>query len=398
MASALQLVPIDEDAAAAADEHRPANHDEPLMRSGDYCMLGLLAFSVVAVVLRMVVKDSTVGLETDRCFAEQGVISKHMHCVSTNGTHSFADFLATQGAKKGHPYYEQEKERVQEQKSRHRHPTTSDYHRRSLLDAASDGSSAGGSRTGGSSASSSASSSAGGSNATRTPLCAGASIVTFLNVHLPKAAGSSAECTLSGKGTLERTGKSIWPFDISEVVRARSGVEFREFGNHNTYQDFMSGLPGASAAVRAAYPLGPCPHPTGVWPAGGQGCTPHHTHQAAAAAAAAATAPTPSAAAHEHTASASPPLALPSSCTPLVTWMQDPAKRFVSAFYEHSGRGARNHPSAAEKASELIRRYDEGRITPDELVKWPKRNEISGFLYHAASQRRNYMLWNHVAQ
>ena len=78
--------------------------------------------------------------------------------------------------------------------------------------------------------------------------------------------------------------------------------------------------------------------------------------------------------------------------------MQDPAKRFVSAFYEHSGRGARNHPSAAEKASELIRRYDEGRITPDELVKWPKRNEISGFLYHAASQRRNYMLWNHVAQ
>ena len=44
------------------------------------------------------------------------------------------------------------------------------------------------------------------------------------------------------------------------------------------------------------------------------------------------------------------------------------------------------------------RRYDEGRITPDDFVRWPKRAELSGFLYHAASQRRNYMLWNHVAQ
>ena len=47
------------------------------------------------------------------CEEQQFKISKHLHCVSSNNTKSFADFLAHQGAKKEQPVYKRERERIE---------------------------------------------------------------------------------------------------------------------------------------------------------------------------------------------------------------------------------------------------------------------------------------------
>lgn len=62
-------------------------------------------------------------------------------------------------------------------------------------------------------------------------VCSSASVAFFLNVHLPKAAGSSSECTLSSSPSLpqdSKSYKSTWPFGMVEAHEARRGVEFRE--------------------------------------------------------------------------------------------------------------------------------------------------------------------------
>ena len=55
------------------------------------------------------------GPDTEACVNVADKISKHLHCVSKDGTKSFAKFLAEQGAKKGHPYYEAERARIKGQ-------------------------------------------------------------------------------------------------------------------------------------------------------------------------------------------------------------------------------------------------------------------------------------------
>ena len=88
--------------------------EDSAFRRADHWVLRIFIILVVAVVARMAIKDFMVGPEMDKCTAEQGKIPKHMHCVSRNGTRSFAEFLSTQGAKKAHPNYERERERVEQ--------------------------------------------------------------------------------------------------------------------------------------------------------------------------------------------------------------------------------------------------------------------------------------------
>jgi len=45
-------------------------------------------------------------------------LSKHLHCVSTNGTSTFSAFLEAQGAKKEHPLYAAERARLRDRASR----------------------------------------------------------------------------------------------------------------------------------------------------------------------------------------------------------------------------------------------------------------------------------------
>lgn len=190
-------------------------------------------------------------------------------------------------------------------------------------------------------------------------VCHGVRKVTFLNVHIPKAAGSSSECTLHSFAddahTLVRTAKSVWPFDEGNVSAARAGVAFHEIGNHATYEDFVSGLKGAPSKVRHTHPVGACPG--SAWSPGGHACGAF--------------------------AQAS------SSCAALVTWVQHPVKRFVSSFYEHAGRG-----SPLKHASPLSRRYDLGTISPEQLARWEKPEDFRSFLFDNPTARRNYMTWN----
>ena len=89
--------------SAASDEKEESTS---FSRSDRY-MLGFLGFLVVLVVAQMVIRDLD-GPQIEACDGD--VISKHLHCVSRNGTRTFAEFLAVQGAKKEHPYYAAERE------------------------------------------------------------------------------------------------------------------------------------------------------------------------------------------------------------------------------------------------------------------------------------------------
>jgi hypothetical protein len=153
-----------------------------------------------------------------------------------------------------------------------------------------------------------------------------------------------------------RTAKSVWPFAPRYVQAVRPGVAFSELGNHATYQDFMDALPGATADVRHHYPLGKCPGD--IFLSGGRACARSDTGDRA-------------------------------TCTPMVTWVQEPAKRFVSSFFEHYGRG---NPLA--RASALSRRYDLGTITPDEFARWGVQADLAHFVYDNPAPRRNYVTWN----
>ena len=83
----------------------------PLVTKADLAFLALLFALAIFTVARMAMRDMS-GPQTNLCSHEADKLSKHLHCVSEDGTKSFASFLAHQGAKKGHPYYEAEKARI----------------------------------------------------------------------------------------------------------------------------------------------------------------------------------------------------------------------------------------------------------------------------------------------
>ena len=84
----------------------------------DRWFLSILSFTIVGIVVKMAIRDLH-GPELEACMRGPGdsILSKHLHCVSRNGTHSFADFLAVQGAKKEHPYYAAERARLRGSRS-----------------------------------------------------------------------------------------------------------------------------------------------------------------------------------------------------------------------------------------------------------------------------------------
>lgn len=88
----------------------PATEDAAITRF-DLYTLGFLVVLVIMVLGRMAWYDHQ-GPKTDICDEEQLKIAKHLHCVSHNNTKSFAEFLAAQGAKKQHPNYESERNRL----------------------------------------------------------------------------------------------------------------------------------------------------------------------------------------------------------------------------------------------------------------------------------------------
>ena len=110
------------------DEEQLDEDEDSAFRRADQWVLRILIILVVVVVARMAIKDFTVGPDLDKCTAEQGKIPKHMHCVSRNGTRSFAEFLSTQGAKKAHPNYERERERVEQKAASSRRPAAVGNH------------------------------------------------------------------------------------------------------------------------------------------------------------------------------------------------------------------------------------------------------------------------------
>ena len=85
----------------------------------DLVVLGLLGLLTVGVLVQMAVRDMN-GPIVEACYNADGTtipLSKHIHCVGRNGTRTFSDFLDGQGAKKEHPFYAAERERL------HRNPT-----------------------------------------------------------------------------------------------------------------------------------------------------------------------------------------------------------------------------------------------------------------------------------
>ena len=57
---------------------------------------------MLLVIGRMEMRD----LHNEYAICGDEPISKHLHCVGPNSTRSFANFLLTQGARKGHPLYQ----------------------------------------------------------------------------------------------------------------------------------------------------------------------------------------------------------------------------------------------------------------------------------------------------
>lgn len=166
-------------------------------------------------------------------------------------------------------------------------------------------------------------------------VCASHQSAVFLNVHVPKSAGSSTECTLSSDAHWG------WPLAIEEVQSARSAVSLRQIGNHGTFQDFMNGYPKGPLM-----PIGRCPGH--LWAPGGRDC------------------------------SAPPHGGPPAACTPLVTWLQNPTTRFLSAFYHYYGTGERRDCGFLQcrEGSELARRYMGGQITPSEFALWEPASDF----------------------
>ena len=73
-------------------------------------------------------------------------------------------------------------------------------------------------------------------------MCAGAEHVEFLNLHIPKAAGSSSECTLDDRVASDSNHR--WPLPALAIRSARPGVTLSQIGNHATVFDFLRGIPG----------------------------------------------------------------------------------------------------------------------------------------------------------
>ena len=106
-------------ARAQASPAKPTKEEVgPAVTRSDVWFLWVLFGLVLVILGRMAWKDMNLGgAEVHKCADDQEKIAKHLHCISTNGTTNFAAFLANQGAKKQHPNYEKERERVQKLRS-----------------------------------------------------------------------------------------------------------------------------------------------------------------------------------------------------------------------------------------------------------------------------------------
>ena len=85
----------------------------------DLIVLGMLGLLTAGVIVQMAVRDMN-GPIVEACYNADGTripLSKHIHCVGRNATKTFSDFLDGQGAKKEHPFYAAERDRL------HRTPT-----------------------------------------------------------------------------------------------------------------------------------------------------------------------------------------------------------------------------------------------------------------------------------
>ena len=77
-------------------------HNDGALSRNDYRVLSLIAAMMLLVIGRMEMRD----LHNEYAICGDEPISKHLHCVGPNSTRSFANFLLTQGARKGHPLYQ----------------------------------------------------------------------------------------------------------------------------------------------------------------------------------------------------------------------------------------------------------------------------------------------------
>ena len=183
-------------------------------------------------------------------------------------------------------------------------------------------------------------------------LCANFKHVEVYNIHIPKAAGSSSECTLDDH-------KSSWPAPLQQVHAARPYVSFSQIGNHATYQDFMTGVPRISDREKPI--VRGCDGD--IWPPGGAGCQRDTL-------------------ARRHVGSNWMRLPAERVCTPLIAFMQHPTERFMSAFFQKFGqrdeRGAVCGMLSCRPSSEVAHRYIKGTITPDEIARWLPLVDVSG--------------------
>ena len=99
--------------ALPQDERTRQKNMDGACNTCDLAMAIFLGILVLGVVAHQAYLDHVRGPNWGEC---DGIanehLSKHLHCVSQNHTGTFAQFLAEQGAKKEHPYYAAERERL----------------------------------------------------------------------------------------------------------------------------------------------------------------------------------------------------------------------------------------------------------------------------------------------
>ena len=105
----------------------------------------------------------------------------------------------------------------------------------------------------------------------------------FFNIHSFKAGGTTTECTLAKKHHAHVTNMSAY----------RPHFSFQQVGNHATFLDFVTGVPGLKRDQQGLR----CPH-TDLWLPNGKGCAGRRQD----------------------------------TCYTMVTWLRDPVERFLSAY------------------------------------------------------------------
>jgi len=255
-------------------------------------------------------------------------------------------------------------------------------------------------------------------------LCANKSQVLFYVLHIPKAAGSSVEYTLSNvvKDFYFEYNEAGRAFALARMDNARASVFFTQIGNHITYADVMHGIPanpgymppqqtpfgtvldGQPVDLMSYRPGSGSPdtmpqcrpeatwtnvdkgkHVTSrtprqspyhnscdgdLWTRGGANCPRRGDYVCR---------PT-------SCVSTSPVFLMPirAVCTPLVTFFAHPVTRFKSAFFFSFGQTQKTNCGFLEckKGSSVALRYQRGDLTPNQFALWRPKSDIArGFNY-----------------